>query len=155
VVDVSKRTVPMARVGKQLNQILKDFDHLTQAKTNKGIRAAIIQTWGKIIISTPVDEGRARGNWFIDTQVTDKTGRKSKMKAGSYVAKNTPVKILGTKLFMFNNLPYIQKLEFGGYGNENTEKTNSAGFSKLAPKGMVRINLLKWGSTLKKIFKTL
>jgi len=126
-------------LGGTLKEVLAQHSKLSKAKTNRAIKKAIIKTWGKIIKLTPVDKGRAKGNWFIDTKVTDKTGRAIKTKGETYVAKTLPKQIIGTTLYLFNNLPYIVPLEFG--------------HSRQAAKGMVRISLLGWRKELQKQFK--
>ena len=151
------------RLGSTLNQVLSDFNNLSQAKANKGIRIAVVKTWGDIIKMTPVGDefgGSARGNWFIDTKPTNRVGGKSKNKSANFVASKTAkINLLKSKLFMFNNLPYIRVLEYGGYSTKNASSENSKvtpkGYSKKAPKGMVRLNLLKWRNNLKKSFARL
>ena len=46
---------------------------------------------------------------------------------------------------MANNLPYARVVEYGGYPNPPKSPTGKTvnGFSKLAPAGMVRINIRK------------
>lgn len=149
---MAKIKVKSRNLSDALNKVLKKHDKLIQAKANKGLRVAIIKTWGDIIKTTPVDTGRARGNWFIDVTLSSKIGGRKANKGASYVVSKTPVELLGTKLFLFNNLPYINTLEFGGFGDG--PKTIN-GFSKQAPEGMVRLNLMKWPSTLNKVFKAL
>jgi hypothetical protein len=47
---------------------------------------------------------------------------------------------LGSLTWLSNNLPYIEKLEYGGYPDgPNT----IGGFSKQAPAGMVRVNMAR------------
>lgn len=143
------------RLSNTLNEVIKEFDIKTKAKTERGIKKALIKTFAGIIKMTPVDEGMARGNWFIDLNATKEKGPADKNKGASYVSKRVPLRLLTTKLYLFNNLPYISKLEYGGYGPKDTEKTNTRGFSKLAGKGMVRVNLLKWRKHLGDSFKAL
>ncbi len=142
------------RLGGALKEVLAKHSKLSITKQNRAIKKAIIKTWGKIIKLTPVGDpdlwkgkapkgyvgGRARGNWFIGTELTNKTGGPIKTKGGSYVAKHTPKNIIGTTLYLYNNLPYIHRLEYGAH-------------SKQAPKGMVRISLLGWRKELQKQFK--
>jgi hypothetical protein len=128
------------RLGSALREVLAQHTKLSKAKTDRAIKKAIIKTWGKIIKLTPVDTGRARGNWFVGTELSDKTGGEDKNKGASYVAKNIPKQIIGTTLYLFNNLDYIIPLEFGHS-------------KKQAPKGMVRVSLLGWRKELQKQFK--
>ena len=55
---------------------------------------------------------------------------------------------------MTNNLPYIQKLEYGGYPNpaKTGDKTVN-GYSKQAPAGMVRISLEQIKNELSEIIE--
>jgi len=142
-------------LGKALNKIFKDNKKITIAKADRALRAVIVKNWGDIIISTPVDEGRARGNWFVtpDAPSSSVSNRKSKTKGPSFVLTKTNKKMFGRKWFLTNNLPYILTLEFGGYGTENPKKVTSQGFSKQAPQGMVRINTVKFPSQLARAFK--
>lgn len=150
---MAKRIKP-SQLGGALDETLQRFKDLGRQKADLAVKGAIIHTWGNIIKGTPVDKGGARGAWLIGTSVTSAKG-KGKSKGAGYVAESLPRKIMGRKLFLYNNSPYINKLEYGGYTGGGTDKTTSDGFSKLAPKGMVRINLRRWRSTLNRIFKRL
>ena len=152
---VVPKIISPERLGGVLKKILDEHSTLSQAKTDRAIKKTIIKVWGSIIKLTPVGNedvwktknapegyvgGRARGNWFVGTTLTDKTGGVKANKGASYVAKNVPRNIIGTKLYLYNNLPYINRLEYGAH-------------SKQAPRGMVRVSLLKWGKELQKQFK--
>lgn len=112
-------------------------------------RGASISLFNEIIASTPVDEGRARANWFAtgkqpSTKITatiDKDGSKAKNAVEN--------KIIGLEdwstFTLTNNLPYINKLEFGGY---NDGPKTSGGFSKQSPVGMVRVNISRYNFIL-------
>lgn len=143
------------RLGAELRKAMDKHKDLTEARLNKALKITAIKVWGDIIMATPVDSGRARGNWFVGLSVSDQTSEGSKNKGPGFVAKELPEDLVKQKVFLYNNLPYINKLEFGGYsqGLGSTDKTNSQGFSKQAPQGMVRVSLLNWGPTLQKVFK--
>ena len=47
------------------------------------------------------------------------------------------------KIIIQNNLPYIKKLEFGGYTDKSETEKTIGGFSKQAPQGMVGLTLAK------------
>lgn len=84
-----------------------------------------------IVLKTPVDTGRARGNWFTSvgspsanvTVSTDPSGSSAIANGLSAISKAT-----GNILWITNNLPYIYRLEFEGW-------------SKQAPAGMVRVTI--------------
>lgn len=149
------KTIKLNQLGAELRKALDKHRDLTEAKLNTALRVTAIKIWGDIIRMTPVDTGRARGNWFVGLNVTDETSESNKNKGAGYIAKELPKDLVSQKVFLYNNLPYIQKLEFGGYsqGPGSTDKTTSEGFSKQAPQGMVRVSLLNWGPTLQKVFK--
>lgn len=89
------------------------------------IRAATSEVFSNIIQMTPVDTGRARGNWqctigapFIGE---DDTG--SVMKAQNAIPRRS-----GSVVYLTNNVPYIGRLEYDGH-------------SRQAPAGMVRVSV--------------
>lgn len=102
-----------------------------------------LKAYSSIVKKTPVDTGRARGNWLIginqDRTETVETENKSGSVAG---AKKQIDSAKGDEtIYISNNLPYISKLEYGGYTDKpETEKT-IGGFSKQAPMGMVGLTM--------------
>ena len=119
-------------------------------KASEGIETSVDEITRKIALiaydgitkKTPVDTGRARGNWNFsvgnaDTTVSSEGFGKS---TGSHVNSPTPPsspkapKITLKKgdgledIYITNNLPYIKRLEDGHH-------------SKQAPKGMVKVTL--------------
>ena len=93
--------------------------------------AVVLALFKSIILDTPIDEGRARGNWHYsegspifeislnsfksESESTDQLDAISQNKSKQYV--------------LTNNLPYINALEYGS--------------SKQAPAGMVRKNVAR------------
>jgi len=85
-----------------------------------------------------VDSGRARGNWQpainnaigVELETTDKNGNATITKVGS----ETNNLKAGDTFYLSNNLPYAERLEYG--------------WSKQAPSGMVRINLMLFDKIL-------
>lgn len=124
-------------MARSFAQQMQDVIDNRRAVSRKVFAAVNIQLAEKIITRTPVDTGRARGNWnaTID-QPDDKTGSGSESSALSG-ARSTAAKIQpGQTFYLVNGLPYIRKLEYGGYGDG--PKT-VGGFSKQAPAGMIRV----------------
>lgn len=108
------------------------------------VRASEIDLSTRIIKRTPVDTGRARGNWFpsVDTPIT-KFDNASKSAATSIsaavaVANNA----VGRKYYLTNNLPYIFRLEYQGWSNQ-------------APNGMVRVSVIEFQQALTKAISEL
>lgn len=98
------------------------------------IRKIALEALSRIVLRTPVDTGRARGNWFVQiggegvevTTEVDPTGAVTIASGGAVIgtyqqAKGFPV------ISIYNNLPYINRLEHG--------------WSKQAPAGMVAVTV--------------
>ncbi len=98
------------------------------------MKAVSLKLFSAIIKASPVDTGRFRMNWQTSGAVAgtgtvagvDMTGNKAVANATTFIT-NTPV---WTELTLANNLPYAQRLEYG--------------WSKQAPTGMVRVNVLRF-----------
>lgn len=98
------------------------------------MRAVSLKLFSAIIKASPVDTGRFRGNWQT-TGVTpatgliagvDPTGNKAVNSAATFIT-NAP----GWDTFtLTNNLPYAERLEYG--------------WSKQAPTGIVRVNVIRF-----------
>jgi hypothetical protein len=111
---------------------LKKFGEVTREQAKIIFRKISLELDARIVLSTPVDTGRARGNWFpslnspssrIEMDARDKGG------AGAMSAAQGIINIadLGETIWFTNNLPYILPLENGHSGQ--------------APEGMVDVNL--------------
>lgn len=108
-----------------------------KAKLNKEtvIRKTVVEMHASVVIKSPVDTGRFRGNWQyrpdhfaaspLDT--TDRTGGATMARAAALVASTT---MSGRIHYITNHLPYGITLEYGG--------------SKQAPNGMVRITVAEF-----------
>lgn len=103
----------------------------TQEKIDKTVKGATVALATNVIAETPKDTGAAQGNWQASvgqpkTGILDRTGADAAM---ADVAANVPDEA-GSVVYLSNNLPYIQKLEYG--------------HSDQAPQGMVRVNAVQW-----------
>lgn len=112
---------------------LKKFGSVTREEATTIFHKIAIDLDTRVVLGTPVDEGRARGNWFpslnkpsakVDMESLDKSGSE----AISAVTAMVGSAKLGDTLWLTNNLPYILPLE-----NGHSEIQ--------APAGMVDINL--------------
>jgi len=112
-------------------------------------RGASIKLFSAIIKATPVDEGRARGNWFATGQQPSNKKTTKIDLTGDGAINDASGVIVGIKdwsrFTLTNNLPYIEKLEFGGY---NDGPNTTGGYSKQAPQGMVRVNINRFNKLL-------
>lgn len=89
--------------------------------------ATLLNTSSDIVVGTPFNEGRARGNWQPSIGSAKNGTLDLKINSPDLNKIEAVVrKSIGSDYYMVNNLPYIKKLEFEGH-------------SLQAPAGMVRI----------------
>lgn len=129
-----------------LQRSLTLFNRRVMRENEQTRRAVILEVFGSTILDTPVDTGRARGNWqtSVAQPVNGETGRTGEAPSMAELQRVTAQSQWGDDVWMTNNLPYIGKLEYGGYPNPPrnplTSKTIN-GFSRQAPAGMMRRNI--------------
>ena len=146
--------IKLNQLGDRLKGIIADTEKEIKKDANTAVYKAAVKVFSKIIKMTPVGNadlwqskykpvgyvgGRARANWFIGASLSNVTTSSTKDKGAGYVASAMPKEVLGNKTYLYNNLPYIESLEYG--------------HSTQAPKGMVRASLLGWNRELNKAFK--
>lgn len=114
---------------------LTKFKVKTTRQAEQVCRKISLDVLSRVIRKTPVDTGRARGNWLVeqgnmptshDPNVTDTTGANA-LSEGSSVVKEWDI---ANVLYLMNNVPYILRLEDG--------------YSKQAPAGMVKLTLREY-----------
>lgn len=115
---------------------------------NRQKREIIIRLFRSVIMDTPVDEGTLRANWRtgVEKPITDPVVSDAWQQAISSMQGAVSGSNLPDTLYLTNNLPYAAVIEYGLYPNPpKTEggKT-SGGFSKKAPHGMVRKNVMRF-----------
>ena len=139
------------------NLSMEKFAEKTLDKLEVGFKKVAFGLSEDIIMATPVDSGRARGNWFPEinsfSNQEDNNADGSGSVAVSKVASKTRTLKLGQTFTLTNNLPYIVRLEYGLYPLTSKGSKTISGFSKQAPQGMVRINLIKWQQHINNGFK--
>ena len=138
---MGKKTIKLADVGNAMAKILDEYKDESEAATELAIKESVFRVWGNIIGGTPVDSGRARANWFIDSTPTGLTTESTLDKGESYVRAKVEHWTIDKKIYLFNNLPYIGRLEFG-----HSDQARN-------PDGMVRLNLQLWPKVLQDRFK--
>jgi hypothetical protein len=113
----------------QFNRFLKDSIDLVGQAGQQFHRQIHMDLLAGIVKDTPVDTGRARGNWqsSVGGQKTGTIDRTSGEEAVQEGAQETQRIRLGDTSFIQNNLEYIGFLEDGS--------------STQAPQGMVSVNL--------------
>ena len=133
-------------------------------RVNNNLRGVYFQGLSNIVHGTPVDEGRARNNWFLSIGSPSSSTTTSKAKGFGAIRqlRGMPKGILNKKVFYTNNLPYIETLEYGGYPSPVTlgtydkktkryVKRSEGGFSKQAPKGWVRSTLISMRNKIRSL----
>lgn len=102
-------------------------------------RAIVLELFGSVIKDTPVDTGRARGNWqtTIGSPASGQTDRKGEGPSLAEVSQQTASFGAGKIIYLTNNLPYIYRLEF-------------LGWSQQSPEGMARKNVARIQSIVRK-----
>ena len=100
---------------------------------------------GNIVPNTPVDTGRARGNWICTTDKLVKKPTDTLDKIGEPTLNRIAVELEDYEvektrnIYLSNTLPYIVMLEYG--------------WSQQSPAGMVRLALLNFkGVQVKSLF---
>lgn len=113
-------------------------------ETDETRQAITIELFSSVILDTPVDEGRARGNWQTTNHVPAERIISRLDKSGSSVVDEVIARVsnseTGGTLYLTNNLPYIERLENG--------------YSGQAPAGMVRKNIARIDQILKEKVST-
>lgn len=111
-------------------------------KADQVVRMACLQLLRGVVLKTPVDTGRARANWMASVDAPAVGTKDFEGDAGSGIQAPSEsagsvasiglgqqaVKLATGRVFwLSNNLPYIERLEYG--------------HSKQSPQGMVRLTI--------------
>ena len=105
---------PFSSLGKDMEVLMRRVDKLAIQQ----VRRVAIAVGSGVIVATPVDTGRARGNWLssLGTPVSVMNwdgsagfGAESSISRLRSIASNYH----GGSLFVANNLPYINRLNNG------------------------------------------
>lgn len=106
----------------------------TEAKIETAIRKIAIDVFAEVIMMSPVDTGRFRGNWQVAIGTIPNGTLEIDDKAGTATLNAAQAKAMGLKagetIFLINNLPYARALEYG--------------LSQQAPGGMIRLTVQRW-----------
>jgi len=101
------------------------------ASLDETSRAIVLELFGSVIKDTPVDTGRAKGNWqtTIGAPASGTVDRLGESEALADVSQQTASFGAGKVIFLTNNLVYINRLELG--------------WSDQAPSGFLRKNVAR------------
>ena len=119
---------------------LRKFAEKTELKINDVVRKIGLEVYSSVVMRSPVDTGRFRGNWNVSlanfdpsvSELTDKEGAASIARASISIADYK-----GGSIYISNNLPYAKRLEDG--------------WSKQAPVGMLRITVVEFQQMVNKV----
>jgi hypothetical protein len=133
----------------------------TKVNANRDIKSMYILGLKVIIKATPVDDGRARNNWFLTVGSASGSSGREGDKAGNGSLSSLdgmPSWILNKKIFLTNNMPYIETLEYGRYPTPSKGKKTSGGYSNQlrpfkSPKGWVRATLIDMANKIRAFSK--
>lgn len=103
--------------------------HRIESNIDREVRALTIGVFGSVIRMTPVDSGRAKGNWqcTIGAPVMVENWQSDSESA----MRGTVPRRAGSVVYLTNNVPYINRLEYEGW-------------SQQAPAGMVRVSIARF-----------
>lgn len=118
---------------------IKRFAGMTEKQADQYVRSICLNLMSQVIVGTPVDTGRARGNWQASIgapltntlETTDKAGAAT-ISAGSGAVKQST----GNIFYLTNNLPYIYRLEFEGHSKQASHGWVRAAVNR-ASKGII------------------
>ena len=127
----------MASFANQLNQ----FNVKTQSKVNTVVQRVGLRLLGKLVMRSPVDTGRFRGNWQLQlndipsgiVETVDRDGGPTITTGESELAGAA----IGDAIYITNNLPYAQVLENG--------------HSQQAPTGMLAITVAEFNGIVEDV----
>lgn len=122
----------MARQKKASEQIA-ELGREYEDRVEEVFRMALLEFFTDVVMSTPVDTGRARANWNTNVGLVDASIQTDATDADLSIRKFLGIMShykVSEDVYLSNNLPYIRALEYG--------------HSKQAPAGMVRISASRW-----------
>ena len=113
------------------NSDIKKFNTRFDKAATNIFRGTALGLFGKVILRTPVDTGRLRGNWFASINRPSKQvdGSAEGYEGAVFKAK------LGDSIYLVNNLPYAKVIEDGS--------------SAQAPQGMVKGVVIEFNRVVK------
>ena len=100
---------------------VRDFVIKANGLQEKQIRYLCLDLFKNVVQGTPVDTGRARGNWqaTINTPATG-TKEETDKQGGATISagSNAVSQAVGNVFYITNNLPYIYRLEFESWSKQ-------------------------------------
>lgn len=148
-----------------MNKVLARFDETSRRSADVLLKETMKNMFGSIIEQTPVGDfdpdhaGLLKANWILTEGAPSDKQVEARQPKRTRSSLKFPKRAFGRVFYLTNNLPYVNVVEFGGYPQEVVRGTwnkvkrkwqirSAKGFSRQAPKGMVRKNLDKLGRFL-------
>jgi hypothetical protein len=145
-VRTSRANSPAPKLSKTLESSfgaqLAGFAKRTGVSVDQAFRGIVIELFSSIITDTPVDTGRARGNWqtSVGSPQPGVVGRLDPVGTGAIAEVIATPMEAGDVVWLSNNLPYIGRLEYDHW-------------SAQAPHGMVRKNMARVDGIVRDVVK--
>lgn len=120
---------------------ISQYSKGTRDKIDRIRRGVALKLLGAVVLDTPVDTGRLRGNWRVSegTPVLDASDRVDP--SGAVVMNEINAAVQASTgdaaVYLTNNLPYAKRIEYDGWSHTK------------APEGMVRRNLARFNQLIK------
>lgn len=115
----------------------------TQKRVTLAVRKIALDVFERIILKSPVDTGRFRGNWQVQIGSIPTGTLEIDDKSGQVTLAKAQAEVLGVKagdtIYLINNLPYARRLEYG--------------WSNQAPEGMVRTTVTEYQPIVDKVVR--
>lgn len=126
---------------------VRAFVEKTKKNNETVMRQVSLKLFSAIIKASPVDTGRFRMNWQAASGGNTAVGVKSGIdpSGSKAISQMSSVVTRDPNWYEFtlaNNLPYANVIEYGGYPGDGPNTVG--GFSKQAPQGVVRVNVLRF-----------
>ena len=140
---------------------VQSFTRKFQLRGDLVIRKVALDLFSRVVIKTPVDTGRARGNWMVGVnRIPTEEGPGIDTAPMPRIISDVSAAKFGDNVALSNTLPYIGPLEYGGFPDPPMKGTrlkgggyeikSAGGYSKQAPQGMVRTTIKEYQPTLRK-----
>lgn len=126
---------------------VRAFVEKTKKNNETVMRQVALKLFSAIIKASPVDTGRFRMNWQAASggniaagvrNAVDPSGSKAIYQMSRVVTRDPN----WYEFTLANNLAYAPLIEYGGYPGDGPN--TSGGFSRQAPQGVVRVNVLRF-----------
>ena len=121
---------------------VKAFERDALRKLDLAVRKISLEIFSRVILKSPVDTGRFRGNWQVAIGSIPSGTLDLDDLTGTATVSKADLKLMGAKagdtIYLANNLPYAMRLE------EGHSKTQ-------APQGMVALTVQEFAAIVKKI----